>query len=106
MRSRGWRSAGRAERPKRNCLHDFCSATADPLCRWSRARRAPTSLPGSLLLRTAEPSACVHRNHEGYSAGFKLQIDRKSVVLGKSVSVRVDLGGSRHIKKKKKNNKV
>src|SRR3546814_14173116 len=31
--------------------------------------------------------------------------DRKSVVSGKSVSVRVDLGGSRSIKKKKKKNK-
>src|SRR3546814_12349609 len=31
--------------------------------------------------------------------------DRKSVVEGKSVSVRVDLGGRRIIKKKKKNNK-
>src|SRR3546814_11291895 len=30
-------------------------------------------------------------------------IDRKSVVSGKSVSVRVDSGGSRFIKKKKKN---
>src|SRR3546814_17031132 len=29
--------------------------------------------------------------------------DRKSVVVGKSVSVRVDLGGGRIIKKKKKN---
>src|SRR3546814_18961952 len=31
-----------------------------------------------------------------------VRIDRKSVVEGKSVSVRVDLGGSRCIKKKKK----
>src|SRR3546814_9093803 len=31
--------------------------------------------------------------------------DRKSVVEGKSVSVRVDLGGRRSIKKKKHNNK-
>src|SRR3546814_11658001 len=31
--------------------------------------------------------------------------DRKSVVEGKSVSVRVDLGGRRYIKKKKKYNK-
>src|SRR3546814_12401490 len=30
------------------------------------------------------------------------ELDRKSVVLGKSVSVRVDLGGRRIIKKKKK----
>src|SRR3546814_15986599 len=31
-------------------------------------------------------------------------LDRKSVVWGKSVSVRVDLGGRRIIKKKKRNN--
>src|SRR3546814_17736592 len=31
--------------------------------------------------------------------------DRKSVVKGKSVSVRVDLGGRRNIKQKKSNNK-
>src|SRR3546814_18236059 len=30
--------------------------------------------------------------------------DRKSVVSGKRVSVRVDLGGGRHLKQKKKNN--
>src|SRR3546814_13910443 len=30
------------------------------------------------------------------------RLDRKSVVSGKSVSVRVDLGGRRNIKKKKK----
>src|SRR3546814_14188045 len=33
--------------------------------------------------------------------GIGAQIDRKSVVSGKSVSVRVDLGGRRIIKKKK-----
>src|SRR3546814_18891826 len=33
-------------------------------------------------------------------------IDRKSVVWGKSVSVRVDLGGTRIIKKKQKNKKT
>src|SRR3546814_18820727 len=32
--------------------------------------------------------------------------DRKSVVLGKSVSVRVDLGGRRIIKKKKEKRKI
>src|SRR3546814_14393373 len=31
-------------------------------------------------------------------------VDRQSVVSGKSVSVRVDLGGRRHIKKQKKTN--
>src|SRR3546814_13495534 len=43
---------------------------------------------------------------KGYRSDFDLLIivneDRKSVVSGKSVSVRVDLGGSRIIKKKKK----
>src|SRR3546814_18280735 len=34
-------------------------------------------------------------------AGNRLAIDRKSVVWGKSVSVRVDFGGRRIIKKKK-----
>src|SRR3546814_10973288 len=36
----------------------------------------------------------------------KSRDDRKSVVSGKSVSVRVDLGGRRIIKKKKKHNKT
>src|SRR3546814_12115634 len=34
------------------------------------------------------------------SHGVRIVLDRKSVVLGKSVSVRVDLGGRRMIKKK------
>src|SRR3546814_15049450 len=34
--------------------------------------------------------------------GGAVRVDRKSVVSGKSVSVRVDLGGRRIIKKKKK----
>src|SRR3546814_18387164 len=39
----------------------------------------------------------IHIGHDAVRLG-----DRKSVVLGKSVSVRVDLGGRRIIKKKKK----
>src|SRR3546814_18635857 len=35
-----------------------------------------------------------------------VDIDRKSVVSGKSVSVRVDLGGGRSIKKKKNINRI
>src|SRR3546814_16752973 len=38
--------------------------------------------------------------------GLDPEIDRKSVVKGKSVSVRVDLGGRRIIKKKTKDNKI
>src|SRR3546814_14301510 len=40
-----------------------------------------------------------------YRRQFKPSEDRKSVVSGKSVSVRVDLGGRRIIKKKNKNTK-
>src|SRR3546814_16413075 len=46
------------------------------------------------------------RRAGGCGAGNRLSApgDRKSVVSGKSVSVRVDLGGRRIIKKKKKQN--
>src|SRR3546814_16598948 len=37
---------------------------------------------------------------EAFVAGVADAIDRKSVVAGKSVSVRVDLGGRRNLKKK------
>src|SRR3546814_18547541 len=37
----------------------------------------------------------------GWEKGADVTVDRKSVVEGKSVSVRVDLGGRRIIKKKK-----
>src|SRR3546814_18210000 len=50
---------------------------------------------GDSLLRTI---AAVRFEHEARS--YKIS-DRKSVVQGKSVSVRVDLGGRRMIKKKK-----
>src|SRR3546814_13507316 len=48
-------------------------------------------LPAPLLTETAR------------RRGFTQEIDRKSVVSGKSVSVRVDLGGRRIINKKKHN---
>src|SRR3546814_11390983 len=47
-----------------------------------------------LLVEQEGPGAC----HVGYRACFYR--DRKSVVLGKSVSVRGDLGGGRILKKK------
>src|SRR3546814_18585315 len=46
----------------------------------------------------------VGKKYEGKGGGFFYR-DRKSVVEGKSVSVRVDLGGRRNIKKKKKRTK-
>src|SRR3546814_20560376 len=45
------------------------------------------------------PPARTKRNYRAYSAQHlaRLSLDRKSVVAGKSVSVRVDLGVRRHI---------
>src|SRR3546814_20466949 len=45
------------------------------------------------------------RFHNGAPLTAAAVVDRKSVVLGKRVSVRVDLGGGRILKKKKKTNK-
>src|SRR3546814_13961725 len=66
------------------------------------ARRRGEQQPGELR---APPRH--HEQRDGEDAPEERQqeqgkADRKSVVLGKSVSVRVDLGGSRIIKKKKK----
>src|SRR3546814_14657325 len=42
------------------------------------------------------------RNHAGFHEDVTVGIDRKSVVKGKSVSVRVDRGGRRRVKKKRR----
>src|SRR3546814_18302238 len=48
------------------------------------------------MCRASEPP---HQRHLGVAApGSQPGLDRKSVVLGKRVPVRVDLGGSRNIK--------
>src|SRR3546814_15569567 len=46
------------------------------------------------------------RVHQGLARAGKRRRDRKRVVWGKSVAVRVDLGGRRIIKKKNKMNKT
>src|SRR3546814_17476357 len=53
-----------------------------------------------LLFRILPKPGCWHRQ-----VIVSTGLDRKSVVSGKSVSVRVDLGGRRNIKKKKIKNK-
>src|SRR3546814_12650948 len=63
--------------------------------------RDPSALPGlqarpDLVARGTEARAQVFRRQRRIAGR-----DRKSVVSGKSVSVRVDLGGRRIIKKKK-----
>src|SRR3546814_19973877 len=59
------------------------AASSFALLEWRQVLQATTAGPSSTLLSIALP-------------------DRKSVVQGKSVSVRVDLGGRRNIKKKTK----
>src|SRR3546814_19980363 len=53
----------------------------------------------------AAPAARRDTRPDGSWRSGTVAADRKSVVEGKSVSVRVDLGGRRIIKKKKKENK-
>src|SRR3546814_14550481 len=53
------------------------------------------------LMTAAYMTRCVYLTFHGEPRGHAAA--RKSVVEGKSVSVRVDLGGRRHIKKKKLN---
>src|SRR3546814_14706879 len=59
------------------------------------------------MARTCQPyrlprlPSLVQRSAQGTQPGAVLISDRKSVVSGKSVSVRVDLGGRRIIKKKR-----
>src|SRR3546814_16541717 len=54
---------------------------------------------GSLHVHGFLSSRTTIAGHPRFLAGLGKR-DRKSVVKGKSVSVRVDLGGSRHMKKK------
>src|SRR3546814_13901497 len=79
----------------------------------ARARCDPVSKPGASNIRmVAALGSSVAPTSNTASAGScrrsrmpgSLRADRKSVVEGKSVSVRVELGGSRLLEKKKQNN--
>src|SRR3546814_16364929 len=71
----------------------------DEIVRVHGAKRMITVLAGG---QDFEPTGL---NYTGSGPSWSRRtVDRKSVVEGKSVSVRVDLGGSRIIKKKKKQN--
>src|SRR3546814_5602391 len=60
-----------------------------------------TGWPGVVMSSPAGGVSCASAGK--LTAAAPIQRDRKSVVSGKSVSVRVDLGGRRIIKKKHKN---
>src|SRR3546814_12183863 len=79
---------------------DFCVPIAMP----GMLRRLPRWLldpEGPLVVRWSNLPASLPWLLRWIRAGRIERVDRKSVVWGKRVSVRVDLGGRRIIKKKK-----
>src|SRR3546814_13583170 len=58
-----------------------------------------------ILMVNAPPGYSEHHSGRAIDIGARgiAPLDRKSVVWGKSVSVRLDLGGRRYVKKKKRN---
>src|SRR3546814_12180686 len=82
---------------------DRCSARRGALAPRRRGTPPPRGDPAA----SAAPRARAGRGRSrprprGWTAGPPARRDRKSVVQGKSVSVRLDLGGRRIIKKKNK----
>src|SRR3546814_13437030 len=77
--------------------------------RWVSSRLASTGrsdvnlMPGTMSVGGSD--SCERCGREVEAISLITEGDRKSVVSGKRVSVRVDLGGRRSIKKKKKNKK-
>src|SRR3546814_7318668 len=85
---------------------------SDPQTLWPEARTVivlgqnygPAQDPLALLERRDRAAISVYARNADYHDHIKKRLkalDRKSVVKGKSVAVRVDLGGRRIIKKKK-----
>src|SRR3546814_18517063 len=95
-------------------ISDWSSDVSLPICRaaWHQSGRTLANLPvherrERRLVETAVAKWCHKRRDgtlkHGIAPSPRPQIryqDRKSVVSGKSLSVRVDLGGRRIIKKK------
>src|SRR3546814_13416277 len=78
------------------------AVTAGPTLRQPAcAAHAMPIMAQSGRLSFTSPLKAAHQNqYERAAKTTRVIIDRKSVVVGKSVSVRVDLGGRRNIKKK------
>src|SRR3546814_11829401 len=73
---------------------------------WHAHQAAVVAVDPVVVIAGGARGAAALGQHGSVANIVKLEQDRKSVVWGKSVSVRVDLGGGRIIKKKKnkKNN--
>src|SRR3546814_14338353 len=84
----GWHGSGHGDAPKESCSASRSASTRPDSCR-ARMNGGPPST-GAWCLATG-----CRRQHR------RRRLDRKSVVEGKRVSGRVDLGGRRHMKKKK-----
>src|SRR3546814_19233924 len=84
------------------CALPICAASCAEFSRFGRTRRPMTIPIDPLKLITAAAAPlikAVGREYKLRGADEKLIADRKRVVSGKSVSVRVDLGGRRISKK-------
>src|SRR3546814_12225199 len=75
------------------------SPTPPAACAWSAHSPSKPTKTGSKPTATSIWTNCASRRKPNYA---KPHEDRKSVVEGKGVSVRVDLGGSGILKKKNK----
>src|SRR3546814_21197812 len=87
------------------CSSDLESASyaqggRGPALGLAHAERVGEVACGGLRVAGRFPQGRPAGRHQGAVLRFPWQVDRKSVVEGKSVSVRVDLGGRRLIKKK------
>src|SRR3546814_17756062 len=82
------------------------SKRVKPLLRRLEMTSQPSAVRASSVAASSPPAASRARRRCSWAvdgtATWRSPADRKSVVSGKSVSVRVDLGGRRIIKKKKK----
>src|SRR3546814_14406724 len=106
MRISDWSSDVCSSDLKRSCSTYLRTTPKRPgrSCRCARTvSRAPFLACGPALIRTAPGEHGRRAGRLAPSCLIRKTVDRKSVVKGKSVSVRVDLGGRRIIKKKKQN---
>src|SRR3546814_19535170 len=85
------------------CALPISGPSAFPIVGWPPRQRLRNPDRQMILARSTENSSTKSRCNRLSSSEAG---DRKSVVSGKSVSVRVDLGGRRIIKKKQQNIKI
>src|SRR3546814_16909099 len=81
------------------CSSDLARGIAEPRSRAGARRRHARHRDGPLRVLLSGSAAATDRCGTGQTRAL---LDRKSVVEGKGVSERVDLGGRRIIKKKKR----